>query len=497
MRNRQRTPMLFSLSMIDMLCCGLGAVIFLMILYSWDARRQSRALTATRQRLEHLHQHLGEAEKTLQTTQDELRTTRLALHRSEEAVRDQNGKLAALAALLEQARRATAQREEELSALQTELNFVTLTLAHREAEVESLRKDLAIRTQELRQEADRRAAAERKLTDALSLADQVPLLRRQLAERVKELETEIATGKRQIKDMQERLAVEEKRRAAAEEQLAMLPRLRDQLAETLRKTTDLEATRSQLLKEKEQGTLRLSELQRLLESAQQENSALRQQIKQEQSTTGTLRKQLADADARFAGIDLSGKRVVLLVDKSGSMDYSDGNKPDPAKWPTVCRTVAQVLGSLRDVERFQVILFSDQVTYPLGRPDAWHEFDAERSPQQVQQALAGVRPGGDTNLYLGFEAAFRFKAMGLDAIYLFSDGLPNVGPGLPNPPPKDEATLTAALGRQVRDAIRRGWNARAPQVRIHAIGFYYDSPALGAFLWSLTRENGGSFVGLH
>jgi predicted nucleic acid-binding Zn-ribbon protein len=485
--------MVFSLSMIDMLCCGLGAVIFLMILYSWDARRQLRALSATRQRLEHLHHHLGEAERTLQTTQEELRATRLALERSEETVRGQSSELAALTALLKEARRLTARKEEELSVLQSELSFVTLALARREGEVESLRKDLATRTDELRREADRRAAAERKLSDALSLAEQVPLLR----QRVKELETEIATGKRQIKEMQERLALEEKRRTAAEEQLAMLPRLRDQLAETLRKTSDLEATRSQLLKEKEQGTLRLTELQRVLETVQQENATLRQQVKQEQSTTGTLRKQLADADARFAGIDLSGKRVVLLVDKSGSMDYSEGNKPDPAKWPTVCRTVSQVLGSLRDVERFQVILFSDQVTYPLGRPDAWHEFDAERSPQQVQQALANVRPGGDTNLYLGFEAAFRFKAMGMDAIYLFSDGLPNVGPGLPNPPPKDEAALTAALGRHLRDAIRRGWNARAPQVRIHAIGFYYDSPALGAFLWSLTRENGGSFVGLH
>ncbi len=497
MRHRQRTPMIFSLSMIDMLCCGLGAVIFLMILYSWDARRQSRALTAARLRLEHLHQHLGEAEKTLQSTHEDLQTTRLALQRSEEAVRDQSGKLATLAALLDQSRRQTARKEEELSALQSELSFVTLALAHREAVTESLRKDLAARTQELRQEADRRAAAERKLADAVSLAEQVPLLRRQLAERVKELETEIAAGKRQIKEMQDRLTMEEKRRTMAEEQLAMLPRLRDQLAEALRKTTDLEAARSQVLKEKEQGTLRMTELQRLLETAQRENVMLRHQIRQEQSTTGTLRKQLAEADARFAGIDLSGKRVVLLVDKSGSMDYSEGNKPDPAKWPAVCRTVAQVLGSLRSVERFQVILFSDQVSYPLGRPDGWHEFDADRSPQQVQEALAGVRPGGDTNLYLGFEAAFRFKAMGMDAIYLFSDGLPNVGPGLPSPPPKDEAALAAALGRHVRDAIRRGWNARASQVRIHAVGFYYDSPALGAFLWSLTRENGGSFVGLH
>ena len=35
-----------------------------------------------------------------------------------------------------------------------------------------------------------------------------------------------------------------------------------------------------------------------------------------------------------------------------------------------------------------------------------------------------------------------------------------------------------------------------PRVRINTIGFFYESPDVGAFLWALARENEGSFVGM-
>ena len=35
-----------------------------------------------------------------------------------------------------------------------------------------------------------------------------------------------------------------------------------------------------------------------------------------------------------------------------------------------------------------------------------------------------------------------------------------------------------------------------PRVRINAVGFFYESPDVGAFLWALAREHDGSFVGM-
>ena len=117
------------------------------------------------------------------------------------------------------------------------------------------------------------------------------------------------------------------------------------------------------------------------------------------------------------------------------------------------------------------------------------------------KALAAIRPDGGTNMYSALEAAFRLRIDGLDTVYLLSDGLPNLGEGLP---PEQARTLRevergAVLGRYIRTKLKTVWNRRHPsvrRVRIHTIGFFYESPDLGAFLWALARENEGSFVGM-
>ena len=58
---------------------------------------------------------------------------------------------------------------------------------------------------------------------------------------------------------------------------------------------------------------------------------------------------------------------------------------------------------------------------------------------------------------------------------------------------------SAILARYIRTLLRRDWNrplAGRPRVRINTIGFFFESPDVGAFLWALARENEGSFVGM-
>src|SRR5439155_1445433 len=89
-------------------------------------------------------------------------------------------------------------------------------------------------------------------------------------------------------------------------------------------------------------------------------------------------------------------------------------------------------------ERFQIIIFSDQAEFLLGKPGEWLDCSKEKFAE-VEQTLLNTDPRGNTNMYAALESAFRYKSKGLEAIYLFSDGLPNVGPGLPPecpvPPP--------------------------------------------------------------
>ena len=98
-------------------------------------------------------------------------------------------------------------------------------------------------------------------------------------------------------------------------------------------------------------------------------------------------------------------------------------------------------------------------------------------------------------------AAFQYRAQGLDTIYLMSDGLPNIGEGLTAEAARTmrETERTEALSRHIRSALKARWNAAQPgrpRVKINAVGFFFESPDVGAFLWALTRENDGSFVGM-
>src|SRR5437764_14443000 len=87
------------------------------------------------------------------------------------------------------------------------------------------------------------------------------------------------------------------------------------------------------------------------------------------------------AEQRFAGIELRGKRVMFLVDMSGSMDLVDEKTPAPTKWGDVRHAVARVMRSLPDLEKFQVLIFAEDVQYLLGKDGEWIEYDARKRAQ--------------------------------------------------------------------------------------------------------------------
>jgi hypothetical protein len=206
------------------------------------------------------------------------------------------------------------------------------------------------------------------------------------------------------------------------------------------------------------------------------------------------------ADNRFAGISLTGRKVIFLVDMSGSMDLLDEQTPAPDKWPLLCETLARIMRSLPDLSHYQVILFSDKVSYLMDNRRRWLSFDKETSVKAVKDALLKIKAQGGTNMAAAFAETFEFRAQGLDTIYVFSDGLPNMGDGLPQDSAQlSESQKTAYCTRYVRQMLKDVWNRRTPgqpAVRINAIGFFFESPDVGAFLWAMARENQGSFVGM-
>jgi hypothetical protein len=97
---------------------------------------------------------------------------------------------------------------------------------------------------------------------------------------------------------------------------------------------------------------------------------------------------------------------------------------------------------------------------------------------------------------------FRLRPLGLDTIYLLSDGLPNIDEDLPPNRPIENlspAERNEVMSQHIRQKLKKEWNVPRPgqaRVRINSVGFFFESPEVGAFLWALSRENDGSFVGM-
>lgn len=459
MRTRHRPPSIFSMSMLDVLCCALGASILLMLLNFVTAYNKTKALAL-------IQGDLKKSGGTVKDLQANLSLTRSDLATSMQYIEGLQQKEKKLAADLQAARRAAAEEQDSLA-----------------AKLQSTERDLDATKALLKQAQSDRDAVERLLAQAMSTNKDAIAAAKAARSELNKQNDKLSEATGRIPELQK----------ALDEALSRAEKTQD-------RATALEADVMRLRKELEKSGLKIAEKEKetqiALDAAKLDANTLRRLLDDQQATSGRLRVQLQQAANRFAGIDLSGKRVVCLVDMSGSMGAVDANTMEPSKWPTVCQTVQQVLKSLPDVEKFQVVVFSDKITYPLGRPGEWVDFERGKSPDEVYSALTRTKPEGNTHLYAAFEAAFRFKPIGLDTIYLFSDGLPNVGPGLPPNPPADETSQGNLLGNHLRETIRRQWNNTGPPVRVHAIGFFYESPALGAFLWSLTRENGGNFVGM-
>ncbi|MFO0816224.1 MAG: VWA domain-containing protein [Gemmatales bacterium] len=459
MRQRHRIPSIFSMSMLDVLCCALGAVILLMLLNFVTAYNKAQALTVTETELKKSNSLNKDNQANLQLVRSDLAT-------SLDLVEQLKGQVGKLTNEVNTSQKLASLEKEvyeaRLKKLQLELTSAQNLLKQAQADREATEALLA-EARTGRQEAMNAAKAARtelsKQNEKLSATvDRIPELQKSLTDSMKRSEK-----------AQDRVVALE----------ADLLKLRKLLEEAGIKLTNAE-----------------KEKQAALDAVKLDADTLRKLLADQQATSGRLRTQLQIAANRFAGIDLSGKRVVFLVDMSGSMGAIDTNTLEPSKWPTVCQTVQQVLKSMPDVEKFQVIVFSDKVDYPLGKAGDWIDFDRVQSPDATLTALTRVKPEGNTQMYAAFEAAFKYRSIGLDTIYLFSDGLPNIGPGLPANPPSDETAQGALLGNHLREAIKKQWNTASTRVRIHAVGFFYESPALGAFLWGLTRENGGNFVGM-
>ena len=433
MRTRHRIPTIFNLSMVDVLCCALGCVILLWLLNLREAKEET--ITA------------GKTWEQLKTTQTQLEET--------------TGRLEA----------TTSQRDR----LQRDLQTDRTQLATLQQELSRLRADRATAEDRL---AKLTRAQQALAKEKAAVAQQLLSLDERLSEKERQAKAAVGRIENLEKQLQDAATKVKGLRALAD----LVPGLRADIQSYQSKLAIAEANAEGLERATKSRSKDLADTYRRLTELQDENKRLADRAS----------RALAAAENRFEGITLTGRRVVFLVDMSGSMELVDERTPDANKWIGVRETLAKIMRSLPDLEKFQVLIFSNRVSYLAGNDGLWINYDPKTSVDRVVKALAAIRPLGSTNMYDAFETAFRFRAAGLDTIYVLSDGLPNSGPGLT----AEQMTLketdrSEILARYIRTLLRRDWNRPLPgqpRVRINTIGFFYESPDVGAFLWALARE---------
>lgn len=437
--------------MLDVFCCALGCVTLLWLLNTREARENASRAGSALEILERTESELKARTAELLSTRSDLEQTRRKLNADIEdlqgqllAMTDEKNDIAKKLALTQGDLKSAA---EKLAASQTKSQELDDLLARKKKEINDLSKKMSI---------------------AVEASDDLVKLLRQREKERDDLSVKAKATEAQLVDLDAKLRSVQKEAAA------------------MKSTgTDLAAAR---------GTIK--DLQKKLDDA---NANIVDLQGQKAKLADKFDKLRVETDSKFAGIAMTGKRVVFLVDMSGSMKLTDEKTPAPQKWPTVVETISKVMRTLPDLEKFQVVTFSRKAQYLFGNGD-WQDYAGAASVKKVADGLNAINPDGDTNLFDGLDLAFRLRNSGLDTVYLFSDGLPTSGPGTT---PEQEKTLTEtqridALAKHLRSTLKSDWNRERSngRVRINAIGFFFESPEVGAFLWALSRENEGSFVGM-
>jgi hypothetical protein len=501
MTNRHRVPTVFSIYMLDVICCALGCVILLWQLKNDEAEQQTEAARQAEAAWKLASSRVSSVTAEVASLQAALEDSRQRLEESRQKHELLSIDLARAEKDRDEAKRLVLLRQKEYD----ELRQAYLLS---EALLKGVRGDLAKSQEQYKLAATDLAAKVKANAELLLQITAAEKKAGELEKQVAAKQLDVQEAARRLQEQLARLQDSEEKNRGLEKQASAL---RTEGKGVLAKLTATELRVKMLEQELDRSKKELTASGVQRDDLARAQEALGKEVEGAKRTIATLQGEKAalaeralaiqaEADRRFAGIALTGQNVLFLVDMSGSMAMTDENTFDPDKWPLVCDTVGQLMQSIKGLQYYQVLLFSDKVRYPMGSPATWLKYNPKETPKKAVAALKATKPEGETNMHAVFAEAFRYREAGMDTIYLLSDGLPNAGDGLP--PGFDKLSTvqqTEYLSKNLRGKLKNDWNrpiAGQKRVRINSVGFFFESPDVGAFLWALSREHDGSFVGM-
>lgn len=203
----------------------------------------------------------------------------------------------------------------------------------------------------------------------------------------------------------------------------------------------------------------------------------------------------------LTGLNLSGSRILILLDASASMlaekiediyqlkISDDDEKKAAEKWRRAVDTAHWLASNLPPNAEYQIATFNTVVKFSLPRTaNKWLSVSDSKELREAKVALDDVIPSGGTNLYTTFSSISKMPYLP-DNIILITDGLPTQGAS------KSKAGVTSQNDRV--ELFKKAKRELPENVPVNIILFYLEGDAQAAYeFWGLAREKGGTFIGL-
>lgn len=305
-----------------------------------------------------------------------------------------------------------------------------------------------------------------------------------LVARVNALENEVLDGRQAILTLESALSRDEDELQTAENDAE---RLRQQIEQLRAAAADGDAasTRDARIQRLQDELLALEQRVAAMRAASQDAAA---------NATRTVR---AEGQRQYlTGLQVSGRRVLILVDGSASMlgetivdairrrNMSEASRRGAAKWKRAVATVDWLTAQLPPDGQFQMLVFAE-ASRPVTGTGGWLANNAGRGLDAAMRSLRDVVPAGGTSLTRAFDAA-RAMSPAPDNIILITDGLPTQGSSIRGGVVSGQQRLA-----HYNEAVQK--LPRGVPVNVILMPMEGDPRAASAF-WQLARLSGGAFL---
>ena len=313
----------------------------------------------------------------------------------------------------------------------------------------------------------------------------IPVDTRDQTSEVMLLEEEILDGRRNLAKTRNTISELDEQLVVAQ---GMARRIMDKIQETRSLADQLSETTD---------SVELDRLKLNIKDLEEQKKQLQQEVR---DTGDDVRRLVGEGNREYlTGLRLGGKRILILLDASGSMlddtivnvirirNMRDGIKRNAPKWVQTLRMVDWLTARFPRDSEYQIYVFNTGTRSALpGQDGKWLKVDNKAQLNSVIEALGKIVPEGGTNLEKAFAAIGKLRPRP-DNVYLITDGLPTQG----------SRTIrgTTITGRQRLDLFARAVNQVPGNIPVNVILAPLEGDPEAAFaFWRLAMNSNGSFL---